>query len=158
MMYIPKVLLQRWTGLSTRIGSLLRSTQKSYALNMGFSLIELMIVMSILGILASISIPSYQRHLIKARESVLAEDLYQMRQAIDQFFADNMRYPDNLEDLVTAKYLRQLPQDPFTKSDKSWQVIPPETSQDTDTLKGSVFDVFSGSDLIGLNGVPYREW
>jgi general secretion pathway protein G len=124
----------------------------------GFSLIELMIVMSILGILAAIATPSYQRHLIKAREAVLAEDLYQMRQAIDQFFSDHMRYPDNLEELVSSKYLRQLPKDPFTRNDQSWQVKPPETDLEGATVGGSVFDVFSGSDLIGLNGIPYREW
>ncbi len=124
----------------------------------GFSLMELLIVMSILGILAAIATPSYQRHLIKAREAVLAEDLYQMRQAIDQFFSDHTRYPDNLEELITSKYLRQLPKDPFTSSDQSWQVKPPETDLEGETVRGSVFDVASGSDLVGLNGVPYREW
>jgi general secretion pathway protein G len=117
-----------------------------------------MIVMSIVGILASIAVPSYQRHLIKAREAVLAEDLYQVRQAIDQFFADNLRYPDNLEELVSAKYLRGLPKDPFTRSDQSWKVIAPEAGQGEEPPRGSVFDVASGSDLIGLNGVAYRDW
>lgn len=149
MTFIHKALKRLWTELFTKIG---RSKTA------GFSLIELMIVMSILAILAAIANPVYQRHLIKAREAVLAEDLYQMRQAIDKFFADNLRYPDNLSELVTAKYLRSLPKDPFTKSDQSWKLIAQEPDQGEEPPHGSVFDVTSGSDLIGLNGVPYREW
>lgn len=152
MTSIPKASKQPWTAPGTRTG---RSPNKRQR---GFTLIELMIVMSILGILAAIAVPSYQRHLIKAREAVLAEDLYQMRQAIDQFFADNMRYPDSLEQLVAAKYLRQLPKDPFTRSATSWQIKPPEAASVEETVHGSVFDVASGSDLIGLNGIPYRDW
>lgn len=148
MTFIPKALKRPWTVRFTKIG-------KPEA---GFSLIELMIVMSILAILASIANPFYQRHLIKAREAVLAEDLYQMRQAIDKFFADNQRYPDNLGELVTTKYLRNLPKDPFTRSDQSWKVVAPEGAPGKELPRGNVFDVVSGSDLIGLNGVPYREW
>jgi general secretion pathway protein G len=157
MTSIPKAPQQPWTALSTMSGRA-RPERRVRSRQRGFSLIELMIVMSILGILAAIATPSYQRHLIKAREAVLAEDLYQMRQAIDQFFADNLRYPDNLEELITAKYLRGLPKDPFTKSDQSWKLIAPEPGQGEEPPRGSVFDVASGSDLIGLNGVPYRDW
>ena len=149
MMCIPKVSERPWTAPNTRTGR---------ARAAGFTLIELMIVMSIVGILASIAVPSYQRHLIKAREAVLAEDLYQVRQTIDQFFADNLRYPDSLEELVSAKYLRGLPKDPFTRSDQSWKIIAPESGQGEEPPRGSVFDVASGSDLIGLNGVAYRDW
>lgn len=157
MTSIPEAPQQPWTALSTMSGRA-RPERRVRARKKGFSLIELLIVMSILGILAAIATPSYQRHLIKAREAVLAEDLYQMRDAIDQFFSDHMRYPDNLEELVSSKYLRQLPKDPFTRSDQSWQVKPPETDLEGETVGGSVFDVFSGSDLVGLNGIPYREW
>jgi len=149
MMFFQKAIKRHWTAPATRIGKPAPS---------GFSLIELMIVMSILGILAAIAAPSYQRHLIKAREAVLAEDLYRVRQAIDQFFADNARYPDNLVDLVSAKYLRGLPKDPFTRSDQTWETIPPEPTLDEEPPRGSVFDIASGSDLIGLNGIPYRNW
>ena len=75
----------------------------------GFTLIELLIVMTIIGILASIVVPNYQRNLIKAREAVLMEDLYQMRRAIDAYFADNISYPESLEALVEGKYLRDIP-------------------------------------------------
>ncbi len=124
----------------------------------GFTLIELLIIMSIIGILAAIAVPSYQRSLIKAREAVLLENLYQMRRAIDAHFADRLSYPETLENLVENKYLRALPKDPFTESADSWVTVPPEPSPDGELAKGGVFDVRSGSDLVGLNGVPYNEW
>lgn len=123
-----------------------------------FTLIELLIVMSIIGILASIVVPSYQRNLIKAREAVLMEDLYQMRRAIDAYFADHIRYPESLDDLVTSKYIRDIPRDPFTKSTETWEEVPPAPTIDGEIAEGGVEDVYSGSDLIGLNGIPYREW
>lgn len=124
----------------------------------GFTLIELLIVMSIIGILASIAVPSYQRNLIKAREVVLMEDLYQMRRAIDTYFADHIRYPESLEDLVASKYLRDIPRDPFTEAADTWEEIPPTPSLEGDIAEGGLEDVRSGSDLIGLNGIPYRDW
>ncbi|RMF47946.1 MAG: prepilin-type N-terminal cleavage/methylation domain-containing protein [Deltaproteobacteria bacterium] len=124
----------------------------------GFTLIELMIVMSIIGILLTIAVPSYKRSVIKARETVLMEDLYQMRRSIDAYFTDNNRYPDSLDELVGSKYLRGIPRDPFTGQIDSWQVIPPEPGPEGDLAEGGVFDVHSGSDLVGLNGIPYSEW
>jgi general secretion pathway protein G len=124
----------------------------------GFTLIELMIVMSIIGILFTIAVPSYKRSVIKARETALAENLYQMRQAIDAYFADNARYPDSLEALVDARYLRSIPRDPFTHETDSWETVPPEPLESGELAEGGVFDVHSGSDLVGLNGVPYQEW
>ena len=88
----------------------------------GFTLIELMIVMTIIGILASIAAPNYQRSVIKAREAVLMEDLYQMRRAIDAYFGDHAKYPESLEALVEAKYLRAIPTDPFTHTQDTWEV------------------------------------
>ncbi len=126
--------------------------------NKGFTLIELLIVMTIIGILASISVPSYQRSTIKAREAVLMEDLYQMRRAIDAYFADNAQYPESLEDLVDKRYLRGLPRDPFTRSLETWETVAPEPTEEGDIAPGGIFDVKSGSELVGLNGVPYREW
>jgi len=124
----------------------------------GFTLIELLIVMSILGILASIAVPNYQRNLIKAREAVLMEDLYQMRRAIDAYFADHVSYPESLDDLVASKYIRDLPRDPFTQSSDTWEEIPPTPSIEGEMAEGGLEDVHSGSDLVGLNGVPYRDW
>jgi len=124
----------------------------------GFTLIELMIVMTILGILMTIAVPSYKRSVIKARETALAENLYQMRQAIDAYFADQARYPDSLDSLVEARYLRAVPVDPFTQSADTWETVPPAPLENGELAEGGVFDVFSGSDMVGLNGVPYSQW
>jgi len=124
----------------------------------GFTLIELLIVMTIIGILASIVVPNYQRNLIKAREAVLMEDLYQMRRAIDAFFADNIRYPESLQELLDRKYLRALPRDPFTESSETWEEVQPTPTLEGEVAEGGVEDVHSGSDRVGLNGIPYREW
>jgi len=126
--------------------------------NHGFTLIELLIVMSIIGILASIVVPNYQRNLIKAREAVLMEDLYQMRRAIDAYFADNIRYPDSLESLVESKYLRDIPRDPFTGEQDTWEEVAPTPTLEGEIAEGGLEDVHSGSDLVGLNGIPYRDW
>ena len=124
----------------------------------GFTLIELMIVMSIIGILAAIAVPNYRTGLIKARETVLREDLYNFRSTIDQFNADQGKYPDSLQDLTDKKYLRELPKDPFTGKNDTWVVVEPTQPSEGTEIKGSVYDVHSGSNLIGTNGVPYNEW
>lgn len=124
----------------------------------GFTLIELLAVMMILGILASIAVPSYKQSVIRARETILSEDLYQMRRAIDAYYADRLTYPDALENLVENKYLYDIPVDPFTREKDSWQIVPPEADESGNIPPGSVFDIHSGSDLIGLDGRPYQEW
>jgi len=117
----------------------------------GFTLIELMIVVSIVGILATIAVPSYQSSLIKARETVLRQDLFTLRELLDHHRGDKGKYPPSLDGLVTAGYLRALPKDPFTNSPSSWQQI-------IEPTEGGIFDVYSGSDLVGTNGTPYNQW
>lgn len=114
--------------------------------------------MSIIGILASIAVPNYQWGLIKAREAVLRENLYSFRSTIDQFYADQGKFPDSIEELKDKKYLREIPKDPFTKSKDSWVIVAPPSSTDGGEIKGSVYDVKSGSNLIGSDGTPYNEW
>ena len=126
--------------------------------NRGFTLIELLIVMTIIGILASIAAPNYQRSVIKAREAVLMENLYQMRRAIDAYFADHAKYPESLDALVEGKYLRGIPSDPFTNASDTWETVVPTPTAEGEVAEGGVEDVHSGSDLVGLNGTPYREW
>ena len=123
----------------------------------GFTLVELLIVMTVIGILASISVPSYRRSLIKARETVLMEDLYQIRRATDAYYADNAAYPESLEDLINKRYLRGVPRDPFT-GESEWECIPPEATDDGELAPGGCYDFRSVSDLVGLNGIPYNEW
>lgn len=117
----------------------------------GFTLIELMIVVSIIGILATLAVPSYQSSLIKARETVLRQDLFTMRELLDHHRADHGKYPPSLEGLVVAGYLRALPKDPFTNSTTTWQEI-------IEPTEGGVFDVYSGSDLVGTTGTAYNRW
>ena len=117
----------------------------------GFTLIELMIVVSIVGILATIAVPSYQSSLIKSRETVLRQDLFTLRELLDHHRADKGKYPPSLDGLVTVGYLRALPKDPFTNSPSSWQQI-------LEPAEGGIFDVYSGSDLVGTNGTPYNQW
>lgn len=124
----------------------------------GFTLIELLAVMMILGILSSIVVPSYKHSVIKARETILSEDLYQMRRAIDAYYADRLTYPEALENLVQDKYLYDIPLDPFTRARDSWLIVPPEADSEGRIAPGGVFDVHSGSDLIGLDGRSYQEW
>lgn len=119
----------------------------------GFTLIELLVVMAIIATLLTIAVPRYFHSVEKSREAVLRQDLSQMRDAIDKYYGDKGKYPDNLEDLVTKKYLRSIPPDPVTETAATWQPVPP-----TDLDKGGVFDVKSGAPGKGLDGTAYSEW
>ena len=120
---------------------------------LGFTLIELLVVFAIIALLVSIVAPRYFNSVEKSKETVLKQDLSTMRDALDKYYGDTGKYPDTLEDLVTKKYLRKLPVDPFTDSTETWAIVPPE-----DTEKGGVFDLHSGATGNARDGTPYASW
>jgi len=119
----------------------------------GFTLIEMMIVLAIMSILATIATPNMQRYIVRAREASLRETLFVFRDVIDQHYSDQGKYPGSLQELVKMKYIRSIPTDPITGSSSTWIVTPPEGEE-----KGGVYDVHSGSDRVSLDGEPYNEW
>ena len=119
----------------------------------GFTLIELLVVMAIIALLLSIATPRYFNSVEKTKEAVLHQDLSTMRDAIDKYYGDTGSYPDNLNDLVSKKYLRKLPVDPVTDSANTWVVVPP-----SDADKGGVYDLHSGAPGNGRDGTPYSGW
>lgn len=124
----------------------------------GFSLIELMVVMSLIITLATMGLVQYRQSVIRSKEAVLKEDLFRMRDALDQYYADKNQYPATLEALVSDGYLRALPKDPFTDSDTTWQTVPAEPDPANLSAEPGVYDVKSGSELMALDGSKYSEW
>lgn len=122
-------------------------------LRRGFTLIELLVVMAIIALLLSLSVPRYFGHVDKARESVLRQDLAQMRDAIDKHFGDVGLYPASLDELVTKKYLRKVPLDPITERADTWIIVAPEKKN-----AGIVFDVKSGAVGHARDGTDYASW
>ncbi len=124
----------------------------------GFTLIELMVVMSLIVVLASIGLTTYANSVTRTKEAVLKEDLFRLRDAIDQYYADKNRYPASLDELVTDKYLRAIPVDPFTNSVDTWQTVMAESEPGDATTPPGVFNVKSGAEQTALDGTPYSEW
>ena len=124
----------------------------------GFTLIEMMIVMAIIVILISIAVPFYQKAIIRARESVLHNNLSALRNSIDEYTFDKQKAPKELHDLVTGGYLRDVPQDPMTQRSDSWKIIMEESAEAVDANEPGIFDVRSGSEKIGLDGTHYSDW
>ena len=139
-------------GPSTRTG------RRDPAAETGFTLIELLIVVAIIGIIAGIATVQLRQTPIRAKEAVLKENLYVMRDVLDQYFADKGKYPDSLETLVEEGYLRRIPMDPFTETDSSWDVEYAEASDDDPEGGGGVIDVRSGATGTALDGTQYSEW
>jgi general secretion pathway protein G len=124
----------------------------------GFTIIELMVVMTIIVTLATIGMVQYRQSLQFAKESVLKDDLFKMRDAIDQYYADKNQYPPTLDDLVSAGYLRSLPKDPITNSSATWQAVPAEPDPNNPSIVPGVYDVKSGSELSSMDGSSYADW
>ena len=124
----------------------------------GFTLVELMIVMLIIGVLAAIAIPSYTASIKSAREAVLNEDLHVMREAIDSYTMDKEKAPQSLDDLVQSGYLKEIPKDPETQSRDTWIPDTDDTLESVDQAQGGISNVHSGSGLVGTDGRPYTDW
>ena len=124
----------------------------------GFTLVELMVVMLIIGVLAAIAIPSFIASLKSAREAVLKEDLHVMRQAIDSYTMDKEKGPTSLDDLVQAGYLKEIPSDPMTHSTSTWVTATSDVLESVDQSDPGINDVHSGSDEMGSNGQAYSSW
>ena len=117
----------------------------------GFTLLELMTIIAIIGILVTLAVPSYRGAVVKAREAVLKQDLFTVRDVLDQYRGDQGKYPPSLSDLVKSGYLRTVPVDPFTSSNSTWQEV-------VEATEGGIFDIHSGSDLVASTGIPYNQW
>ena len=124
----------------------------------GFTLIQLMVVMSIITILAAIGVASYTNSITRSKEAVLREDLFRMRDALDQYYADKGKYPSSLEDLAQEKYLRAIPIDPFTQSKDSWQTEMSEPDPSNPADAPGIANVKSGAEGTSFEGVKYAEW
>lgn len=123
----------------------------------GFTMIEMLIVMTLVVILGGMSLVQYRNSVRRAEEAALKENLFRMRDAIDQFYADKNKYPSDLSELVSEGYIREVPVDPFTRSKDSWQSVAAEPDPNNPSATG-IFDVKSGSDQTALDGSRYADW
>lgn len=124
----------------------------------GFTLVEMMIVMTIISILVSIAVPLYQKSILRSKESVLRNNLFTLRTVIDEYTYDKQKAPQSLEDLVNDGYLRSVPLDPITGSSQTWKVVMEDAMTSVNQTEPGIFDVHSGSDKTSLEGTPYSEW
>jgi general secretion pathway protein G len=141
---------------STVTGRPLRG--RRLASSAGWTLIELMVVVSLITVLVGIAAAQYRNAVVRAQEAVLKENLFRMRDAIDQHYADRTAYPETLDALVSEGYLREIPKDPFTNSAETWQIVESEPDPRNPTAGPGVYDVKSGSDRVALDGSRYAEW
>jgi general secretion pathway protein G len=124
----------------------------------GWTLIEIVIVLTIISILVAVSVPMYQKVVLRTRESVLRSNLFTIRMQIDEYTYDKKKAPQSLQDLVTEGYLRQVPEDPITGSNQTWREVREDAVTMVDQTEPGLYNVHSGSDKISLEGTPYSEW
>jgi general secretion pathway protein G len=121
--------------------------------NIGFTLVELLVVLAILALLLTLAVPRYFNGIERAKETTLKHDLNTLRESIDKFYADTGKYPNKLDDLVERKYIRKLPIDPITENDATWIFVAPEPP-----LAGDIYDVHSGALGTAKDGSKYADW
>ena len=149
----------RAQGALTRCGRRLAPRAgRNASVAAGFTLIELIVVVSIILILISVAAPIYRNSIIRAREAVLRDNLFTMRQLIDEYTLDKQKAPQSLEDLVSGGYLREIPRDPFTGSNTTWQEEMEDTLMAVDQTEPGIVNVRSSSGRVSLEGTPYSTW
>lgn len=131
---------------------------KSFRNTRGFTIIELLVVMSVIVILASMGMVQYRNSVRRAEEAALKENLFRMRDAMDQFYADKNKWPNDLSELVSEGYIREIPTDPITKSKDTWRTETAEPDGNNPSSSGGIDNVFSGSEQTALDGTQYSEW
>jgi general secretion pathway protein G len=124
----------------------------------GFTFVEMMVVVTIMVILISMAIPIYTKSIIRAKESVLHNNLTTLRTVIDHYTYDKQKAPQALQDLVSEGYLTKIPMDPMTASNQTWRTVMEDASQSVSQSEPGIFDVQSGSDKMSLDGTAYRDW
>ena len=140
------------------MGSLIQSGKQRMRPTRGFTFVELMVVITIMVIIIMMAIPIYSRAIIRAKESVLHNNLTTLRTVIDHYTYDKQKAPQTLQDLVTEGYLTKIPIDPAVGNNTSWRTIMEDAAQSVNQSEPGIFDVKSSSDKIGLDGTPYSEW
>jgi general secretion pathway protein G len=123
----------------------------------GFTLIELLVVLSLISVLAAMGMVQHRNSVLKAQEATLVTDLFHMRDAIDQYYADKGKYPATLDSLVSDGYLRKIPEDPITKTADTWQTVPAEPDPSSPTAEPGIYDVKSGAQGTSLDGKAYAD-
>jgi general secretion pathway protein G len=132
--------------------------RRSRSADDGWTLIELFVVLSIVVLLATLAMSQYRNSIRYAKEAALRSDLFLMRDAIDQYYADKGRYPESLQTLVSESYLRAVPRDPFTESSETWITVPADPEPGSGSASAGIYDIKSGSADIAMDGSRYGEW
>ena len=145
-------------ALSTRTGNGVRARVAALRRSNGFTLIELLIVMMIIVILAGTGLALYSNSIRKAHEAALKQDLFLMREALDQYYADKNKYPASLDVLVSDGYMRKIPEDPMTKSTDTWQTVPAEPDPSNPSAEPGIYDVKSGAPGTALDGRAFSDF
>ena len=136
----------------------MRNSQLRRLAQSGFTLIELLVVIALISILAAMAVVQYRNSIQRTQEATLKTNLFRMRDAIDQYYADKGKYPSSLDALVSDQYLRRIPEDPFTKSADTWQTVPAEPDPGNPSAEPGIYDVKSGAQGQALDGTSFADW
>ena len=155
---LKRTVLSAFICVNRRLKLISSRLRTAAARTRGFTFVELMVVMAIIVVLITMAIPVYQKSIIRAKESVLKNNLFTIRTVIDNYTYDKQKAPQSLQDLVTDGYLREIPVDPMLASSQSWKIVMEDATQAVNQDAPGIFDVRSGSDKLGLDGTPYADW